>query len=163
MRYVFSSSGQTLIEVIIAIGLVVLVMTSLVSGVALTVRNNRFARDQAQAKDYNRQTLEWIRAMRDQLGWETFVSILAADGTVTFYCLNFSTPLPTTAAGFRALTNNGTSTCPTDANATVPFRRSLRLTLNAARSQVDAYSEITWEDGNRTHRSFSSVVLRRWR
>lgn len=154
-----SQSGQTLIEVIIAIGLMVLVITTIVSGVVLSIRNNRYAKDQALSKEYVRETLEWLRSMRDQLGWDAFDATVRADGTTVQYCLD---TLPETIAEFDAKVHS--STCTVTINGT-PFVRSVTLTPAIVSSihQITAVAVVSWTEGSKTFTSQSTLVLKEWR
>lgn len=154
-----SNSGQTLIEVIVAAGLVVLVLTTLASGIAIGVRNNRVAKDQASAKEYVRQSLEWIRNIRDQAGWETFAS-MTNNAT---YCL---TTLP---ASYKSFPSIQTGNCggssfiiAQDGSATV-FKRQLVLTKTGTPpTEVKAVGTVTWTDGTKSFSSTSSLTLYKW-
>lgn len=83
-RFVHASarlqSGQSLIEVTFAAAVVGLVLVAVLSLVIASLQQARRALDQTQATQYGQTTLEWIRAQRDQAGWGTFASALAAQG-----------------------------------------------------------------------------------
>ena len=148
------NAGQTLIEVVIAVGLIVLVLTTLASGIALGVRNNRFAKDSALAKEYSRESLEWLRSMRDQAGWETFYTIIDSDtGTATVtYCLN---TLPTDPTAFN---NRNGGACTAGQTIDSRFTRQMVVTMNST-SQITGVTTVTWVDGSKTFSSSSTLVL----
>lgn len=152
-----SRRGQTLIEVIIAVGLIVLVLTTLASGVALGVKNNRYAKDAALSKEYVRESLEWLRNMRDQTGWETFAGILDRDtgGTTLTYCL---TSLPATPDAFNGL-NNGN--CGGSQTIDGRFTRQMAITLagNPRPTSARVVVTVSWVDGAKTFSSSSNVTL----
>lgn len=158
-----NNSGQTLIEVIIAVGLMVLVLTTLVSGVALGVRNNRYAKDSALSKEYVREAAEWFRGQRDLAGWDTFAGILRADaqGNTVRYCL---VNLPSTKEAFSTLSSG---TCGSGASDKIANRftrqMTIRLTGGANPRQADADIVVSWVDGTRTFTSTSTVTLYQWR
>ncbi|MBP9700233.1 hypothetical protein KBD71_03035 [Candidatus Woesebacteria bacterium] len=155
-----SQAGQTLIEIIIAVGLVVLVLTSISAGVAISVRNNRHAKSMEEAKQYAREGSEWLRRMRDQLGWDSFAQAVRADGASITYCLP---ALPQTGAAFIALSNQ---TCTTSQviSGTV-FNRSMAVTTSAGAipDTVTAVISVSWSDGGKQFASQSTLTLRRWR
>ena len=162
LRYIRNSNrGQTLIEIIIAVGLIVLVLTTLASGLALGIRNNRVAKDQAIAKDYTREAQEWLRSMRDLAGWETFAGILRAhaSGNSLSYCL---TTLPADLTTFNS-TNR--STCSTGQTVDGRFTRQVNITLvgGANPTQADAVVVVTWVDGTKTFTSTSTLTLYKWK
>lgn len=72
----FAEQGQTLVEVMIALGAAILIITSLVAGVATAVRNTRFSKNQALATKYAQEGMEEVRIYRDQNDWDTFKSEL---------------------------------------------------------------------------------------
>lgn len=159
-----SNSGQTLIEVVVAVGLVVLVLTTLASGIAIGVRNNRVARDQASAKEYVRQSLEWARNIRDQAGWEAYATIIkSTNGGV--YCL------PALPATYQLFNGSNTSNCSSsnvilaaDGSPTV-FRRELKFTKSGGTppTQIAVEAKVTWIDGARTLTSISTLTLYPWK
>lgn len=64
--------GQTLLEVVIAIALLVLVLTVMVSATVASMANNRLAKERAIATRLAQSAQDWLRGQRDQLGWTTF-------------------------------------------------------------------------------------------
>lgn len=153
-------AGQTLIEIIIAVGLVVLVLTSVSAGVAISVRNNRHAKSMEEAKQYTREGAEWFRRMRDQLGWDSFAQAVRGDGASITYCLP---SLPQSGAEFIAL-NNQTCTATQVISGTV-FNRSMVLTTSSGSipDTVTAVISVSWNDGGKQFASQSTLTLRRWR
>jgi len=85
-----NNSGQSLVEVIAAIGIVLLILTGIITATTYSVRNARFAKTQSQATKLANELNEWIRSKRDELGWDTFKDEKAADPGST-YCFNDST------------------------------------------------------------------------
>ncbi len=172
MRIRQSQSGQTLIEVIIAVGLLALVLTTLVSGVALSVRNNRHARNQALSKEHVREALEGVRGIRDQVGWESFIAMLRADGgstsTPVVYCLptvpSVAYSTPPASSDFAALTTS--ANCTTSLIPSTIFSRSITMNLNNLGgpnvTSVRMIVTVSWEDSGRTFSSTSTLVLRQW-
>ena len=150
-------SGQTLIEMIIAIGLVVLVLTTLVSALTLGIKNNRFAREQSQAKNYVREGTEWARSIRDRLGWESFYDMVAQDGNPVSYCLS---SLPTTAQDAEELTNR-ICTSQETINNTV-FRRTAFFSFGNTDKELTLTVTVDWNDGSAIHTSTSTIILRQW-
>lgn len=67
-------SGQSLLEVVMAMAIAVVVISGLVSAVTLAVRNSTFAKNQTLATKYAQEGLEKVRAYRDQNDWMTFTS-----------------------------------------------------------------------------------------
>lgn len=153
---VHSNSGQTLIEVIVAVSLIVLVLVTLVSGVALSVRNGRQAKSQAQAKEFVREGTEWIRSLRDSEGWETLIAAIDAGGGAAgqTYCLP---TLPLSIDQFSALSPSAVANCPIIAGT--EFTRSIQLVVNGPSNRLDATVRTTWGAGTRVFTSQSLLTL----
>lgn len=81
--------GQTLIELIAALGIAVLVLSSMIIVVVASLNNAQFSRNQNQAVGYTQQGVELLRRMRDT-DWGNFQNIAtnngAGNGTYN-YCL----------------------------------------------------------------------------
>lgn len=148
--------GQTLIEVLIAITLIVMVLITLVSALTLGIRNNKFARDATQAKDRSREAIEWIRNARAQMEWDAFYDMINDDGSPVTYCLQ---SLPGNTAATIALSDQAcgaTSYIPTTL-----FIRSATFTIVSV-TEITAVVTVTWTDGGKTHQSTSTLILRNW-
>lgn len=65
-------SGQTLVEMVFALGVAVLVIVALVAATTVAVRNAQFAKSESLASKYGQEGMEKVRAYRDQNSWETF-------------------------------------------------------------------------------------------
>lgn len=61
-----SEKGQTLVEVVVALGVAVLVIIALVAATTTSVRNAQFAKNQSLATKYAQEGMEKVRALRDQ-------------------------------------------------------------------------------------------------
>lgn len=75
--------GQTLFELIIALGIGVLIITAIVHLVTISVRNASFAKNKTEATRYAQQALEWIRNEKEQ-NWAGF---WAKTGNPSYWCL----------------------------------------------------------------------------
>lgn len=155
-RLSLSSRGQTLIEVIIAIGLVVLVLLTLVSALTLAIRNNQFAKDQVLARNRSRETLEWLRSLREQMGWESFLAMISSDSPPVDYCL---TSLPSDVAGAIALSNQPCSRI--DMVSGTKYVRDLVLDV-VSNDEINAVITVRWTEGGKDHKSTSTLILKKW-
>ncbi len=81
MKYKFNMKGQTLIEVLVALGLIGVIATVLSTVVLTSLGNARFSKDQSLATQYAQEGLEIIRLLRDK-NYTVFRNI--SNGT---YCL----------------------------------------------------------------------------
>lgn len=71
-RWRGGEKGQTLVEMVFALGVAVLVIVALVVATTVAVRNAQFAKSESLASKYAQDGMEKIRAYRDQNAWETF-------------------------------------------------------------------------------------------
>lgn len=134
------SAGQTIVEVLIATGVVGVVLTAIAAGLSYSVKNSSDAKYRAFATSYAQDAIEVFRREKALLGWETFSENLTA-GT---YCLN---DLPTNTAAFLALTPGSCAT-PT-AQFGVDFNREAQVTL-VNPTEIQVVVVVNWADFNRT-------------
>jgi type II secretory pathway pseudopilin PulG len=83
------SKGQSLIEMLVVLGLVVLLVTSVVVGSTASLRNQQLSANRDAGLKYAQQGMETIRSLRDA-DWTTFVSYsgswcLNQDGTLVAF------------------------------------------------------------------------------
>lgn len=69
-----NSSGQSLVEVIASLGVVILIVAALVNLVTASLRSSNYAKTAAQANKYAQDGIEWIRSLRDSEDWDIFTS-----------------------------------------------------------------------------------------
>lgn len=62
----YSEKGQSLLELVVVIGVVVIVVGALVFATIASLRNASFSRNQAQATKLAQEGLEWVRLGRDR-------------------------------------------------------------------------------------------------
>lgn len=74
--------GQTLVEMVIAIGLVALVLVGLVAGTTASLKSARLSKERNQATEYAQAEIENARRVRDTEP-ETFFSTTGVTGPVT--------------------------------------------------------------------------------
>ena len=77
--------GQTLVEIVVAIGVVLLLVTGLVAGATVTIKSAQYGRSKTLAVRYSQEALEKARSLRDT-GWETFVAYGSPAGLT--WCLD---------------------------------------------------------------------------
>jgi hypothetical protein len=91
-----SSTGSSLIEVLVITVLVATILTAISGLVAQSLKNTAQNKQKALATDLAQQGLEMFRQRRESLGWASFQEV-AVDGT---YCLN---TMPTSDELFAAM------------------------------------------------------------
>ena len=59
-------AGQTLVEMVVAIAVLIVVILALLSITTTSIRNASFSRDQVLATKYAQEAMEKVRSWRDQ-------------------------------------------------------------------------------------------------
>lgn len=70
-RYMFGSSGQSLVEAVVVVGVVVLLVTGLVAGTTASLKSAQSGRIRSQAVSLAQEGIEIVRGIRDK-NWNTF-------------------------------------------------------------------------------------------
>jgi Tfp pilus assembly protein PilV len=66
------NEGQSLLEIVLVIGIASVVLVGLTKATTVSLRNAQFAKNKTLATKYAQETMEKIRAYRDQNDWNTF-------------------------------------------------------------------------------------------
>ncbi len=136
--------GAALLEVIVAIGIVTLVMTTIVSLVTVSLKSASIAQSKSLGTKYSQEGLESLRQMRNVLGWDAFLGTLQADGTTIHYCL---TSVPTNAAEFASLPNAACSGSQfVDQKNIFQRQADITIAVNGSRTSVAISVKTTWDD-----------------
>ncbi|TSC89467.1 MAG: Uncharacterized protein G01um10145_624 [Microgenomates group bacterium Gr01-1014_5] len=77
------SKGQSLFELIIAIGIGIIIVTAIVQLVTISVRNASFAKNKNEATRLAQQALEWLRSEKEK-DWAVFYN---RTGNPAYWCL----------------------------------------------------------------------------
>jgi hypothetical protein len=150
--------GQTIIEIIIATGIVVLVMTAIMAGLTLSLKNTAQAKYKALASKLGQEGIEAFRRERDLMGFETFRASLDSQT----YCL------PTIPA---LLSQFGVGSCGDEDGIVmtgVTFFREANVTVGATDDDpVVVEIRVKWldatqNDQSRFHESIMTQEFKRW-
>lgn len=89
MIKILNSKGQTLIEVLVALGVGVAVLLAVTNAVLSSLTGSDFGRNQSLATQYAQQGMEVVRNIRNS-GWTIFYNTYttAPVGASKFYCLD---------------------------------------------------------------------------
>ncbi len=87
-----SNKGQTLVEILLAVGVASLALVALTRAMTSSLRNASFAKNKALASQYAQESLEAIRGYRDQNNWSLFNQANCENAGLT--------GLPAMSAGF---------------------------------------------------------------
>lgn len=140
-----SSRGQTLAEVVVAIGVVVLLVTGLVVGTSVTLKASQYGKARSQAVQYAQEAVEIARTLRDN-GWTTFASYGGV--SPVFWCLDKS--------GVWTAMSDSCS-----ANIDNFYTRQVTFTWADPRMKVDVL--VSWTDGNKTYTVPISTYITQWK
>ena len=138
-----SSSGQSLVEVVVTTAIAMLILVALVAGATVAVRNTQYSRTRAQAMELNRQATEWLRSERAK-SWSEFWNKLA-DGV---YCLN-------------NLDLGRHRNCSSDELIDSTFKREAHVVKEGS-DKVTVTVVTSWTDSQGEHREETVTYLTRW-
>lgn len=87
IKYYFGDSGQSLIELLVALTLIVIVIVAVVGLAAISIKTAYFAKKNTMAKRYAEQALEWLRG-EARGNWYNLLTKADSNSNNTDYCLN---------------------------------------------------------------------------
>lgn len=153
-----SNLGQSLFEVIVALGIVALVIIALISLSSSSVSNTSFSKNQTLASRYAQEAIEWVRGQRDS-GWNAFNTWVNAAPLTSERCLPTLATSPVIGACQQSVPGHYVSG--------TPFRRSIKFTDDSAglgANQVAYLVEVTirWEEKGTTREVKSTTQLTNW-
>lgn len=156
MKINSAQRGSSLIEIVVATGVMALVLTAIVAGMTLSLKTNADSEYRSQSVQRAQEAIEVFRRERALLGWEAFVSELTDGGT---YCLQ-TLPAPKTAFTLGE--------CSSDQSIVIggqEFYRQAVVDLNTSdptNEQAQVTVTMTWNSGG-GERSVDLVqVFRKW-
>ncbi len=141
--HVLSPEGQTLIEVVIAVGVVILLVTGLIVGSTSSLKGGQFSTNSSKALKYAQELLEITRTLRDN-SWSTFASRSG------LWCLDESGVWTQAQAGV----------CPVNVGGI--FTRGATFTWDGANNRMKVDVIVSWIDGSGTHNSGLVTYFTQW-
>jgi Tfp pilus assembly protein PilV len=134
--------GQSLFEVLFAVGISALILISVISLSTQSVRTGDFSKNNASATKYAQEAIEWVRQQRDILGWDAIRSRVGPERAFGVLDLSGSeNPIPGTI-----------------------FNRYLTMSYyGSGTDTVLVEVKVTWADGAGTHEVKNSTKLTNWR
>lgn len=137
------NKGQSLIEIVIAVGVVILLVTGLIVGTTASIKGSEFSTNKSRGFKYAQEAMEIIRSMRDQ----SWASVGAKSG---LWCLDktgtWSQPLG--------------STC--NVNIDSFFTRSVTFTWDGVNNRMRVDITVTWTDSG-VHTSKLVTYFTEWK
>lgn len=152
-------AGQSLFEVVIAVGISALIITGIVAAALNSIQNSSYARDKNLATNYVQETMEWLRKVRDVSGANFNTAATASiNDPARVYCLD-ANPLPASipTSRFVSLTN-----CLNSPLGTTKFARFvffLNCSPDCPQNVVRATSVVIWQDSKGNHEVTSTTDL----
>ena len=140
-----STRGQTLAEVVVAIGVVVLLVTGLVVGTSVTLKASQYGKARSQAVQYAQEAVQLSRNLRDS-GWTAFMTY----GGVAprSWCLDKS--------GVWTAMSGACSP-----NIDSFYTRQVTFTWNDPKMKADV--SVSWTDGNKTYTVPITTYFTKWK
>ena len=145
MKKASHQRGQTLLELIVSIGVVVFVMLGLVVAVTSSLRFSQARRNRSRAVKYAQEAIEITRQLRDANLWDTFLAY--TNMTSKVWCLSKE----------RVWTVDDGNCVRIDGI----FTRNVTLTWDDPRVLV--HVDVGWQDGNRVLHSQLDTYLTQWK
>jgi type II secretory pathway pseudopilin PulG len=138
-----TQSGSSMIEILIATGVVGLVMTAVASSLVLSVKNSAISKYKVLSATRAQEAMEVFRREKVLLGWAQFYESLSADT----YCVN---SLASNSAQFKAM---NTGTCGDGSViAGTSFTREALVDITSA-DEIRVEIIVDWLDGDITRSS----------
>ena len=133
--------GQTVVELLVALGIASLVIFAIVSAAITSLSNVTFSRQQAQANRRAQEAMEWLRQERDS-DWKVFVEKAGPK-----YCLNtFAWNLPAECEKIPG---------------TELIREAVMSLVSS--DEVEAAVTVTWQDAKGNHEVKLNSNFTNWR
>lgn len=139
------NSGQTIVELLVALGIATVVIVALVGASVGSLSNANFAKTQGEATRVSREAMEWLRGQRDQ-DWNSFAS--RSGNTWCLQTLGF--PL-------RAGACSASQVIP----GTILIREA--TLTSTADNTLEALVLVYWADSRGRHEVRLNSRLTRWR
>jgi type II secretory pathway pseudopilin PulG len=150
MKAVNLEGGQSLFEVVVAVGVFALITAAIVGLATSSIRNTTFSKNNALATRYSQEAVEWLRTQRDT-DWLAFRA--HASATPPRYCLGDLSWI------------NIDSCDPLNENEAIPETVLFREVSfsNVPETVVTATVKTFWTDSQGTHQVEVSTVFTDWR
>ena len=142
--------GQSLVEVVLALGLITLIMVTVVAAASISITNSSFSKNQTLSTRLSETTLEWLRGERNE-NWENFLFQALSEGTEQTRCFT------TLSWENSKLGNCGSAEYISDTF----LKREVDFYL-VNESAVGVTVRIYWIDAGGYHEVSSSTYLTNW-
>lgn len=148
MRVKRNQKGQSLFEVVFAVGMSALIITAVVVLAANALSNSTFSKNKALAGRFTQEAVEWLRSQRDE-NWDNFYTRTLT----TTWCLP-DVDWAEAKVGICGVAD----TILANSN----FRREVNFTEIDA-SNIETKIKVYWEDGRGLHETSTITNFTDWR
>lgn len=145
-----SARGQTLVEVIVVVGVVILLVTGLVVSTVTSLRTSQSSRDRSLATKYAQEGIELSRKLRDN-SWSTFLAY--GDPGPKIWCLPKDGIWPASPVA---------SAGACEGNVDTIYNRNITFMWNATQNRMEITVTVSWNDGNSTHQNELFTYFTQW-
>jgi type II secretory pathway pseudopilin PulG len=155
-EYAVWQTGSSLIEIIVATGVLALVLTALVAGMTVSLRTSAEAKYRSQAIKRGQEAMEVFRRERTLLGWDVFSGQFSSGST---YCLQ-ELPAPKTSFAVGQCTS-----AQSLAVSGIDLYRQAVVAVdntNPTDPQVKVVVSVTWDSGQGERGVDLTQVFRQW-
>jgi Tfp pilus assembly protein PilV len=149
IKDVHRNKGQSLIEAVVAIGVVILIVSGLIVAVISSIRSAQSSRSRSVATKLTQDGMESMRNLRDS-GWTQFISL--ASGVE--WCLG--------SDGIITAPDETDLSCPQIESAKTFFDRRIVIS-DTSDEQATVMVTVTWTEGSTPRRSSAVTYLTKWR
>lgn len=136
-------NGQALVEVVIVVGIVLIIISVLVSGTVTSLKSSNFSAQKSQSIKFAQEGIELARLERDK-SWSTFY-----DKRNIVWCVDQAN-VWTAGPGCTPNINN-------------VFIRSIEFQWDASGQYMDVTSTVQWKDGSSLRQSELKTNLTEWK
>lgn len=151
-----NSKGQSLVEVIASLGVVILIVAALVNLVTASLRSSNYAKTAAQANKFAQEAIEWTRSLRDRASdWASFkLQVIPSENTKTWCLKNISTwpNVPGICGATDFICSGGCTPLETTI-----FKREALITEDETRLKVKV--TVKWSDQAGEHKSQVETIF----
>lgn len=144
-----SYKGQTLVEIILALTMIIALLTVAVVSMTRSLGNAQESKERNRATGYAQEGIEMVKNIRDQ-SWTTFSSFASDAGRT--YCLADRSTCPTLTSALNSLCGEKTVTNLCTQNVVNQFKREVTIQSNSVVCTVGANSltrvtvTLSWSD-----------------
>ena len=155
LRHTFLG-GQSLVEVVVSIGIAVILAISLITTSLITQKSSRSARNNSQATKLVQEIIEQLRVLRDRKGFSgTFPSV----SSIT--CFTFNTPDLNVPSNW-SLTSECSTPQTVSLGTTIFTRKIEMINHNTDVNKRLITVTVSWDESGQTRSVKSQTILGLW-